>query len=88
MRGAAQGMDKEFWEGLTTGTGPLAAGVLPAMDVQQEQNMALALTGGEAAKAKAKKVKKAEDEKAIPVEPASKRENFVFTLSPVFRILK
>ena len=55
MKGEAKGMDKEFWESMTKGTGPLVAGALPGMDVVSEQAMAELFIGGSAAKAKAKK---------------------------------
>ena len=55
MKGEAKGMDKEFWESMTTGQGPLVAGALPGMDVVSEQAMAELISGGSAAKAKAKK---------------------------------
>lgn len=51
MRVEEKNLGTDFWESLTTGTGPLVAGALPSLDVQQESAMAEALTGG-ASKAK------------------------------------
>ena len=74
MKGEARGFDREFWDSLTTGSGPLVAGALPGLDVQQEKNMADALTGGAAAKApKAKRAARADD-RSVPVAPATLKE--------------
>ena len=77
MRGEAKNLGTEFWESLTTGSGPLVAGALPSLDVQQESAMAEALTGGAA---KVKKNKTPKDDTAVKVEPATVKENFVKAL--------
>lgn len=78
MKGEAKGMDKEFWESMTTGQGPLVAGALPGMDVVSEQAMAELISGGSAAKAKAKKTPKSQQDTTVPVQPATLKENHGF----------
>lgn len=75
MKGEAKGMDKDFWESMTTGTGPLVAGALPGLDVQSEKSLADSLTGGKTVKAKAKATANAEA--AERVEPATLRERLI-----------
>lgn len=72
MKAEAKGLDKEFWESLTTGTGPLVAGALPGLDVQSEKSLADSLAGGKTAKVKAKAATNAEA--AERVQPATLRE--------------
>ena len=80
MKGEAKGMDKEFWESMTKGTGPLVAGALPGMDLVSEQAMAEMLTGGSAAKAKVKKPPRSQQYATVPVQPATLKENPGFTI--------
>ena len=65
--------DSELLAGLTSETGPLAAGALPALDMgttEGVKNMCESLAGGNVAKAKAKKVKAAEpSEEVTPATP-------------------
>lgn len=74
MRVEEKNLGTEFWESLTTGTGPLVAGALPSLDVQQESAMAEALTGGAS---KAKKRTQPKDDDAVEVKPATVKENIV-----------
>lgn len=71
MRVSQEGLDKEFWESMTSGTGPLVAGTLPGLDVQNEQSMAQSLAEG-ASKVKAKGTSRREA--AVPVEPDTAKE--------------
>lgn len=77
LKGEDNKLDKDFLEALTTGSGPLVHGALPAMDVQQEKSLAEALTGGNAAKTKKNKAKSTDPE-AERVEPATLKEYLVF----------
>ena len=64
--------DSELLAGLTSETGPLAAGALPALEMgttEGVKNMRESLAGGNVAKAKAKKVKAAEPEEVNPATP-------------------
>ena len=73
MKGESKGMDKEFWETMTTGTGPLVAGALPGLDVQSEKAMADSLAGG-SAKAPKAKAKPRDPAGAVSVEVATPKE--------------
>ena len=74
MKGEAKGFDREFWDSMTNGTGPLVAGALPGLDVQQEKSMADMLSGGAAGKVPKAKRSAGPDEKAVPVGPTTLKE--------------
>lgn len=76
LKGEDNKLDKDFIEALTTGSGPLVQGALPAMDVQQEKSLAEALTGGNAAKTKKRTTPR--EPEAERVEPATLKEYLVF----------
>lgn len=68
--------DTDLLAGLTSDTGPLAAGAMPALDMmgdEQQKAMCESMAGGEGSVAKAKK-KKAKEEKAEEVVPATLKE--------------
>lgn len=72
MKGESKGLDREFFDAITTGTGPLVAGALPSLDVKSEQAMADSLSGGPSAKPKPRKVKR--EDVAQEVGPVTPKE--------------
>lgn len=77
MKGETKNKDREFWETLTSGTGPLVPGALPSLDVQGEKSMADSLAGGSSSKAKARKGKGSNAEQADRVTPTTPKEFLV-----------
>lgn len=71
MRVSEKGVDKNCWDSLTSGTGPLVAGTLPGLDVQNEQSMAESLAEG-VSKVKARGTTRREQ--AVAVEPETAKE--------------
>ena len=70
MKGESKGKEREFWDAMTSGTGPLVAGALPSLDVSSEKAMADSLSGGSAAKPKVRKTPKEDQaQEVVPVTP-------------------
>lgn len=77
MKGETKNNNRDFWDSLTSGTGPLVPGALPSLDVQGEKSMADSLAGGVSSKAKARKARSATGEQAERVTPTTPKEFLV-----------